>query len=521
MINYISIKSLLPGSGKTSLLCKVFAEAENLKDKVILTPSNKSRQVCIKYLVKYGIKHSMAERYVCTMRKFKGNYVVVMNNGKTEYIPSTTKTKTYKRFYNIFIDEYSMLSKWEIDDLIENVPIANIITAGDCNQFKPVPSNYVILDSKRNPVKTNSGEILQQIDKGELPDLKATTEIVLNKQLRSTDYKLVELLEAIKNGDVYTIFALLTDLVNKDERIFNYDAKGKSITGLNINIENFQAIAYTHRTCHIINNFVKDCKRFIVTNNDFGRELYKDEFYSLEEVSQHKMYKYEEVSQYDYKFDIDAWAKKIFSPAYAVNAHRLQGETIKDYKVGIVLYDILGLVWNADEAWKERAKDFKDLLTDEDRQKFAEDLNELGTTLDERIETFQKFLYVALSRATSMNQIHIFLDKVDINLLNYTISRFKPMENDWSDDAIFISADDEKIFDLFNFSERTDEDYENWKNKWRHTSYDLREIDYENRKPKSKIQDNEDIVKDAKEMSYKDWKLKYNKSMSSWKRCRK
>ena len=149
------IKGIVPGAGKTTILANLFFNSQ-LTNKIILTPTNQRRQGCINILMELGMDAKEAEKSVKTLRKFKHNFYE--RKSKTEYfdteatewkeqvdtIYTTTHSKKhFKKVWNIFIDEASMVSKEEMDDLLQNWKIHNLVLDGDSNQFDPIGSSFV------------------------------------------------------------------------------------------------------------------------------------------------------------------------------------------------------------------------------------------------------------------------------------------------------------------------------------------------------------------------------------------
>lgn len=544
-MNHISIKSLLPGCGKSYLLCKSFIDL-SLPNSLIITPTNKAAQVNKDKLINvFHMNELEANTRVMTMRMFKQNYVQFLSNGKKEYVPTTTKLKTWKTVYNLFIDEYSMFSDWEINDLVENVPINNIITAGDINQFNPIKNEFYVIDNQNNFVMTSTGVELKVNDDGKPASLPFNTEIILKKSKRfPSNSKLKDFLDSIKNADNNKIIYYINSLLST--KAYKMDDNHK--VGININPEEYQVIAYTHRACNFFHKNMKtDYNRFIAINNIRGISVYKGEFYDKCQVEALAL---QENEFYTEGFNSEKWINYVFKPAYAVNAHRLQGDSINKH-VGIFMYDMLNLIAYDENQKKqlldsaEENKDYKmepsklnddflypgiDLKVKKYTEEFEDELNMKKMNIQERIDTFQKFLYVAVSRAMSDDKITFFADFMDKShreLLESVIRRFKPMVDNFSDNAVYSNSSDIDLSSYIVKNMMSDElDY--WKYKWRHTSYDKRCIDYTNRKERSDKGKqhkqhifNQEELQDSLTMSARKWQEKYGLSTSLWQRAKK
>lgn len=421
------IKGIVPGAGKTTILTNLFFNS-HLTNKIILTPTNQRRQGCINILIELGMDAKEAEKSVKTLRKFKHNYYE--RKSKTEYfdteatewkeqvdtIYTTTHSKKhFKKVWNIFIDEASMISKEEMDDLLQNWRIHNLVLDGDSNQFDPIGSSFEMkLYEKTESV---------WLDKGELYSVEADNQILLNKSMRARDPILKKAIELIKAGKV--IEGLIEVLSNREPK----------------NCENKLTdwhIAYTNNKCDHLNQMYEHPRRFIVTHNDNIHGFNTSEILDIDDrrlVDLERTLMYEGLKDPNVP-SFDEWKKNYLKPAYAVTCHKLQGTTLSEGDIFIHIDDILF------------------------------DLQKLDAITD-RAKLFQKFLYIAISRAVSVDQINIY-GLGDVNLLT-CIQKSKAgvrmydsvadeicklqenmgplVDKSIREDAVEFAADDEKLLE--------------------------------------------------------------------------
>ena len=370
------IKGIVPGAGKTTILTNLFFNSQ-LTNKIILTPTNQRRWACINILIELGMDTKEAEKSVKTFRKFKHNFYE--RKSKTEYFDTettewkehvdTTYTTThskkhFKKVWNIFIDEASMISKEEMDDLLQNWRIHNLVLDGDSNQFEPIGSSFEMkLYEKTESV---------WLDNGELYSVEADHQILLNKPMRARDPILIKAIELIKAGNV--IDGLIEVLSNHEPK----DCENK-LTDWHI--------AYTNNKCDQLNQMYKHPRRFIVTHNDNIHGFSTSEILDIDD---RRLMDLERTLMYENLEDprvpsFDEWKKNYLKPAYAVTCHKLQGTTLSEGDIFIHIDDMLF------------------------------DLQKLDAITD-RAKLFQKFLYIAISRAVSVDQINIY-GLGDVNLL--------------------------------------------------------------------------------------------------------
>ena len=431
----LEIKGIVPGAGKTTLLTNLFFNSQ-LTNKIILTPTNKGRWICINKLIELGMDTDEAEKSVKTLRKFKRNFYE--RKSKTEYFDTETtewkehvdtiyttthSKKHFKKVWNIFIDEASMISKEEMDDLLQNWRIHNLVLDGDSNQFDPIGSSFEMkLYEKTESV---------WLDNGELYSVEADNQILLNKSMRARDPILKKAIELIKAGNV--IDGLIEVLTHHKSK----------------NCENKLTdwhIAYTNNKCDHLNQMYEHPRRFIVTHNDNIHGFNTSEILDIDD---RRLTDLDRTLMYENLKDpkvpsFDEWMKNYLKPAYAVTCHKLQGTTLSEGDIFIHIDDILF------------------------------DLQKLDGITD-RAKLFQKFLYIAISRAVSVDQINIYGFR-DIDLftcITKGVTRLSKVENEWvqtdisvvdeicklqenmeplvdegiREDAVEFAADDEKLLE--------------------------------------------------------------------------
>lgn len=438
----IEIKGIVPGSGKTETLTTLFSKA-HLNNKIILTPSNKARQECIKRLEKNGIEPKVAENFVKTFRLFKQNFyenkkpnrVMNMESGEMEetveslrYI-TTHSSHHYKKVWNIFIDEGSMISKEEMDDLLKSWKIQNLVIDGDSLQFEPI-SNIDIL-------KHEDETISEWIDEGKPYSLDIDTQVLLNKSMRAKDENLVKVLEKIKEGRV--VDAMIDLYIEEKGGHAPIDCENKGTDW---------HIAYTNNRCNQLNSMYKNPKRFIVVQNDRIHGFCKSEILNeddprFEDLKRRLLV---ESLENDKVPSFEEWKRRFLKPAYAITCHKLQGSTIIEGDIFIHLDDLVG------------------------------GLLEKYLNAQEIADLFQKYLYVAVSRAVSIKQINLYGglfetkkgNTVCVDFYEYfkkngensslNVELFRPMvDTSISDSAKEFAADDPSLIDYLLESLEYDE----------------------------------------------------------------
>lgn len=420
-MNIIDVKGIVPGSGKTTLLIKAFISAK-LKNKYILTPTNKARQECQRKLIEFGHKELFGK--VITLRKFKRNFVAVTEKYRrfdieaNEYVEEVGKTQFFTcpskdqkgKVYNLFIDESGMISHKEIEDLIEHFTIGNLILCGDSLQFEPIP-NIVSFEKK--------GERIEWKDKGEKYHGQIDHQILLNRNYRSKDEKLSKAVENIKKGNLMeALDSLCSERWDEERKPDDWN------------------IVYTNKRCDAINKLYGNPQRFIVTAGDNVYNFAKSEIIEFPKDEERmkdleRMLTYENMKD-EKKPTYDEWKERHLKPAYALTSHKLQGSTIEEGNVIIVLSDLLDL-------------DLEEYMTNK-----------------EKFKVFQTFLYVAVSRAVSSKQIKIlwssFTNKkgkeVNFDLMDIMIgsSREDKYTEEWLRIGSQLQAADENAEEMIDKS---------------------------------------------------------------------
>ena len=495
------IKGIVPGAGKTTVLTNLFFNSQ-LTNKIILTPTNQRRQGCINILMELGMDAKEAEKSVKTLRKFKHNFYE--RKSKTEYfdteatewkeqvdtIYTTTHSKKhFKKVWNIFIDEASMVSKEEMDDLLQNWKIHNLVLDGDSNQFDPIGSSFVMkLYEKTESV---------WLDVGELYSVQADNQILLNKSMRARDPLLKKAIELIKAGNV--IDGLCEVLANHKPK----DCENK-LTDWHI--------AYTNNKCDHLNQMYEHPRRFIVTHNDNIHGFSTSEILDIDD---RRLMDLERTLMYEGLKDpnvpsFDEWKKNYLKPAYAVTCHKLQGTTLSEGDIFIHIDDILF------------------------------DLQKLDSITD-RSKLFQKFLYIAISRAVSVDQINIYgLGDVDLltciqksktgeRIYNEVVDEICKLQENMRplvdesirEDAVEFAADDEKLLEYalscLSYDEGDVSDIEG-------AEEYLEEISKAHsvaHKPHKRKEYPQEWKDEAKVLGQKEWCSKYTNQPSLYQRLRK
>lgn len=364
------IKGIVPGAGKTTILVKTFLKS-NLKNKLILTPSNKARQEVISKLIDFGYSNKKAEKSVKTMRKFKRNFfkhyttTEIFDIESGEYIKEPTNiryipkesVKHYGKTWNLFIDEASMFSDKEMKDLISNFKVKNLILCGDSLQFDPIGGNETIESEKEKWVWE---------DEGKPYELNPDAQILLAKNMRSQDEELKKVLELIKKGTPESILEALEKIGSNSFEKENHP--------------NDWHIAYTNKKCDNLNKMYENPTRYIVTHSDEIHKFYKSEILEknslrLKELERNLFY---EKIKNPKTPSFEEWKENYLKPAYGLTCHKLQGSTIKEGQIFVHIDDLIHAMMSHIDSYEEKAR------------------------------LFQKYLYVAFSRSTSINQLNLF-----------------------------------------------------------------------------------------------------------------
>ena len=500
----LEIKGIVPGAGKTTVLTNLSFNS-HLANKIILTPTNQRRQGCINILIELGMDAEEAEKSVKTLRKFKHNYYE--RKSKTEYFDTETtewkehvdtiyttthSKKHFKKVWNIFIDEASMISKEEMDDLLQNWRIHNLVLDGDSNQFEPIGSSFEMkLYEKTESV---------WLDNGELYSVEADNQILLNKSMRARDPILKKAIELIKAGNV--IDGLIEVLTHHKPK----------------NCENKPTdwhIAYTNNKCDHLNQMYEHPRRFIVTHNDNIHGFSTSEILDIDD---RRLMDLERTLMYEGLKDpnvpsFDEWKKNYLKPAYAVTCHKLQGTTISEGDIFIHIDDILF------------------------------DLQKLDAITD-RAKLFQKFLYIAISRAVSVDQINIY-GLGDVDLLT-CIQKSKAgmrmydsvadeicklqenmgplVDKSIREDAVEFAADDEKLLEYalgcLSYDEKDVGDIEGAEEYLEEISK-AHSVTHKPHKPHKRKEYPQEWKDAAKVLGQKEWCSKYTNQPSLYQRLKK
>ena len=189
----ILINASLPGCGKSYLLTKLFREYQpkDYEKVVFITKANKALDNARSYLTGEKLENKSFK----TLDQFKENWKIVPNDdGKESLKHLKSKPHISRYYYTLFIDEISMVSQYELNDLLENFLVANIVAAGDTSQHAPIPSRYY--------ERTARG-INEYNDDG--TPIKSTfwdKTFILNTPFRFKDESLVKILDVIKKQDI-------------------------------------------------------------------------------------------------------------------------------------------------------------------------------------------------------------------------------------------------------------------------------------------------------------------------------
>lgn len=416
------IKALVPGAGKTTTLVRTFLQRISSKsNQIILTPSNKNKQNIIRMLSEFGVIN--AHKYVKTFREFKQNFVRATTQSRV-YNPEsmeyefkgstnqyfTTESKFhYKKVYDVvYIDEASMISDKEIQDLIKHWKIKHLVLCGDANQFAPIP-NYCKLEGTVES---------EWIDEGEFYKLPIDHQILLNKSMRAKDEKLEKVIKLIKEGK-------FLESIGRFQKHYDLDLQKGDWN-----------IAYTNAGCDRINKLYESkglVDKVIVVENDKKHNFSKSEILDVNDSRFERLRN--ELAVEDW-LSWDEWQKYYLKPAMCVTAHKLQGTTIPEGRVRIHLEDIAVGLQNAEVDYEET------------------------------VDTIQKFLYIAVSRACDFDQIQMlwFGESIknlfdgamraikscshNLQILNQMDNDMKPMvDRDISSNPTWVGAADDKYSD--------------------------------------------------------------------------
>ena len=303
----ILINASLPGCGKSYLLTKLFKEYQPkpYEKVVFITKANKALDNARSFLT--GEK--LEDKSFKTLDQFKENWKIIPNENGTEVLKHLKSQSHISRYYyTLFIDEISMVSQYELDDLLENFLVANIIAAGDTSQHAPIPFTYY--------ERTSNG-LNEYFDNGS--QIKPTfwdKTFILNTPFRFKDESLVNVLNTISKKDIVTSNFL-------DENFTFCNSYTKDANDLHICFTNKEVDAvneeYVNNTSRYIMSRKWKFEDFTVQNGQF---LDKDKASVLLQQLREQ--------------------QNIIVPAMAVTSHKLQGWTAQQgHNIYIHLNDFL------------------------------------------------------------------------------------------------------------------------------------------------------------------------------------
>lgn len=303
----ILINASLPGCGKTYLLTKLFREYQPkpYEKVVFITKANKALDNARSFLTGEKLK----DKSFKTLDQFKENWKIVPNESGVETLKHLKSTPHISRYYyTLFIDEISMVSQYELDDLLDNFLVANIIAAGDTSQHAPIPFTYY--------ERTANG-LNEYVDNGS--SINSTfwdKTFVLNTPFRFKDESLVNVLNTLKKKDIITPNFLEDNFTFCNE--YTKDANDLHICFTNKEVDATNE-EYTEKTSRYMMARKWKFKDFTVQNGQF---LDKDEADVLLQMLREQ--------------------QSIIVPAMAVTSHKLQGWTAQQgHNIYIHLNDFI------------------------------------------------------------------------------------------------------------------------------------------------------------------------------------
>lgn len=400
----ILINASLPGCGKTYLLTKLFKEYQPkpYEKVVFITKANKALDNARSFLT--GEK--LEDKSFKTLDQFKENWKIIPNENGAETLKHLKSTPHISRYYyTLFIDEISMVSQYELDDLLDNFLVANIVAAGDTSQHSPIPVTYYEKTSK---------ELNTYIDDGsQIASTFWDKTFVLNTPYRFKDESLVNVLHILKKKDVITSNFL-------EDNFTFCNTYTKDVNDLHI--------CFTNKEVGSVNEeYVEEDKvsRYIMSRK-WRFEL--SEFHSVTLHNGQFLNK----DTAEVMFQQLREQQNIIVPAMAVTSHKLQGWTAQP-KHNIYIH-------------------LNDFLSDK-----------ISSV------TFMHALWVALTRAPSLKQIHFY--GVSAKKAAYEIS--KRITSNWLQtlNGVETTQDDafNEILNILNANEFKREDdtrYIEWLKKY-------------------------------------------------------
>lgn len=304
----ILINASLPGCGKTYLLTKLFKEYQPkpYEKVVFITKANKALDNARSFLT--GEK--LEDKSFKTLDQFKENWKIIPNDNGEEVLKHLkSKPHISRYYYTLFIDEISMVSQYELDDLLENFLVANIIAAGDTSQHAPIPTSFY--------EKTINGLSIYNDNGSQINSTFWDKTFVLNTPFRFKDESLVNVLNVLKRKDIITSNFLEDNFTFCDS--YTKDANDLHICYTNTEVNSTNREYNEDKTSRYMVSRKWKFNAFTVQNGQFldreSRDILVQELY----VQQN-----------------------IIVPAMAVTSHKLQGWTAQpSHNVYIHLDDFL------------------------------------------------------------------------------------------------------------------------------------------------------------------------------------
>ena len=303
----ILINASLPGCGKSYLLTKLFKEYQPkpYEKVVFITKANKALDNARSFLT--GEK--LEDKSFKTLDQFKENWKIVPNENGVETLKHLKSTPHISRYYyTLFIDEISMVSQYELNDLLENFLVANIIAAGDTSQHAPIPFTYY----ERTSIGLN-----EYVDNGSLINSTFWDKtFVLNTPIRFKDESLVKVLNTLKKKDIITANFL-------DDNFTFCNTYKKDANDIHI--------CFTNKEVDITNNeYTKITSRYMMSRK------WKFDGFTVQNGQ------FLDKDKADILFQQLREPQNIIVPAMAVTSHKLQGWTAQQgHNIYIHLNDFL------------------------------------------------------------------------------------------------------------------------------------------------------------------------------------
>jgi len=375
----ILINASLPGCGKTYLLTKLFKEYQPkpYEKVVFITKANKALDNARSFLT--GEK--LEDKSFKTLDQFKENWKIIPNDNGEETLKHLKSTSHISRYYyTLFIDEISMISQYELDDLLKNFLVANIVAAGDTSQHAPISTKYYERTAKGCD---------EYIDDGSQINSKFWDKtFVLNTPFRFKDESLVNVLRTLSKQDIISSNFLEDNFTFCNSYI--KDANDLHICYTNKEVDTVNDEYKENTSRYMITQKWTFFEYFIVQNGQF---LDKDSRDTLVQDLCEK--------------------QKVIVPAMGVTSHKLQGWTAQPgHNVYIHLNDFLSdkisdvdfmhALWVA----LTRAPSLKQVKF------YGVDANQAANEINKRIRSnwFQKLNGVETTQDEAFNEILDILD---------------------------------------------------------------------------------------------------------------